>query len=417
MEKLKGYIQRIKQSEDGKTVVSNFAYLSLLQVASYLFPLITMPYLARVIGVEGFGKIAFASAIITWVTTITDWGFNYTAMRDVAQHRDDKEQVSTIFSNVFWARCVLMLLSFVVLVVLVGLVPSFRTNVFVIFVTFLLVPGQILFPEWFFQAIEKMQYITILNILIRLFFTLSVFVFIKSADDYVLQPLLVSLGYLVSGVIALYLILHKWHYHLHVVSLKNIFATIKQSTDVFINNLMPNLYNSFSVVLLGMFAGQCANGLLDAGSKFVNLLQQFVSVLSRAFFPYLSRNIYKHKFYVRINLAISLLASVVLFVMADWLIDLFFTENFFGAIHILRIMSVSILFNAFSNIYGTNYLIIVGQEKALRNMTMIASIIGFALSFPLIYYYRAIGAAITITATRGLLGLCIMLKAKRIGLT
>lgn len=414
MSRLRSYIDRIRRSKDGKTLVANFGYLTLLQVASYLFPLITMPYLARVIGVDGFGKIAFASAIITWFQTITDWGFNYTATRDVAKNRDNTDEVSNIFSTVFWARCTLMIISLIILLVLVAFIPIFRENVAVILVTFLLIPGHIMFPDWFFQALEKMQYITIFNIVIRLFFTVAVFVCIKSADDYLIQPLLVSLGYLFSGAIALYVIMRKWHYRLHKSSVKDIFTTIRRSTDVFLNNLMPNLYNSFSVILLGMFGGQVANGLLDAGSKFVNLLQQFVSVLSRTFFPYLSRNIDKHKVYVQLNLAISLCASVALFVMADWLIGLFFTEAFAGAVLILRIMSVSILFNALSNIYGTNYLIIVGQEKALRNMTMLASVIGFAISFPLIYFYGAIGAAITITATRGVLGLFIMLKAKSV---
>ena len=116
---IRSKLNRIQQNKDGKVLVENFAYLSLLQVAGYVFPLITMPYLARVIGVEGFGKIAFASAIMVWIQTIADWGFNFTATRDVARNRDDEKKVSEIFSNVLWARCVLMVVSLVVLLVLV----------------------------------------------------------------------------------------------------------------------------------------------------------------------------------------------------------------------------------------------------------------------------------------------------------
>ena len=82
-------IYKLKGSKDNKVLVQNFAYLSLLQVAGYVFPLITMPYLARVIGVDGFGNIAFASAVMIWVQTIADWGFNFTATRDVAQNREN----------------------------------------------------------------------------------------------------------------------------------------------------------------------------------------------------------------------------------------------------------------------------------------------------------------------------------------
>ena len=164
MKRISEIKEQINKSKDGKTVFANFGYLSLLQVAGYVFPLISMPYLARVIGADGFGKIAFASAIVVWIQTISDWGFNLTATRDVAQNRDNKELVSRIFSNVLWARSVLTLLSGIILLLVVLLVPYLRENADIIFVTFLLVPGYILFPEWFFQAIEKMKYTTFFNL-------------------------------------------------------------------------------------------------------------------------------------------------------------------------------------------------------------------------------------------------------------
>ena len=164
MNKISEIKKKINSSNDGKTVFANFGYLSLLQIAGYVFPLITMPYLARVIGADGFGKIAFASAIVIWVQTISDWGFNMTATRDVAQNRDNKEKVSRIFSNVLWARCLLTIFSGLLLLLAVSIIPYFRSNADIIWITFLLVPGYILFPDWFFQAIEKMKYTTIVTI-------------------------------------------------------------------------------------------------------------------------------------------------------------------------------------------------------------------------------------------------------------
>ena len=162
------FFNQAAKSKDGKTLASNFAWLSVLQIAGYVFPLITLPYLARTIGAEGFGKIAFAAAIIAWVKTITGWGFAYTATRDVAQNRSDKYMVSVIFSNAFWARCFLALVSLVVLIVLVFLIPSFRHATLVILITYLTVPAHILFPEWFFQALERMKNITIFNFAVKL---------------------------------------------------------------------------------------------------------------------------------------------------------------------------------------------------------------------------------------------------------
>lgn len=408
---IKSKINRIRQSKDGKVLVENFAYLSLLQVAGYVFPLLTLPYLARVIGVEGFGKIAFASGIMVWIQTIADWGFNFTATRDVAKNRDNKDKVSEIFSNVLWARCVLMFFSFAVLLVLVLVVPEFKENATVIFVTFLMIPGHIMFPDWFFQAMERMKYITMLNLLSKLLFTAAVFIFITDKDDYILQPLFVSLGFVASGIIAMYYILVRWRVRLCRPSLVSIKMTIKNSTDVFVNNLMPNLYNSFSVVLLGMWGGSVSNGKLDAGNRFVNIVQQFMTIISRVFYPFLSRRIDKHDLYVKFNVLVALCLSVMLFFGAPLLVRIFFTDEFYDSILVLRILSISVVFLSLSNIYGTNYMIIEGHERKLRNVTASSSLIGFVLSFPLIYYFDFVGAAITIALTRGILGTSVMIKA------
>lgn len=400
-QKLKANINR---SKDGKTVFANFGYLSLLQIAGYVFPLITMPYLARVIGVDGFGKIAFASVVVVWFQTITDWGFTLTATRDVAQNRTNKDRVSFIYSNVLWARCLFSIISGLILLVMVLIVPYLRENALIIFVTFLLVPGHILFPEWFFQALEKMKYTTIFNLLIKLLFTIAVFIFIKNEDDYIIQPLLTTIGYLVCGIGAQYLILKKWGYSLFKPQWNSIIYTIRDSTDVFINNLMPNLYNSFSVMMLGFFGGSSANGLYDGGSKFPSIFYNFQSVLSRAFYPFLSRRPEKHSIYAKLNMGTAILGAFLLIVLSPWIIRIMLGSEFENSIIVMQILAVSVVFLAMSYTYGTNYLIIHHKEKPLRNLTIASSIVGMCASIPLVYYFSYIGAACTVLLCRGALG-------------
>lgn len=410
-------IRRLKtllSSKDGKVLFSNFSYLFLLQIAGYVFPLLTLPYLARVIGVDNFGRIAFASAIMVWIQTVADWGFNYTATRDVAKNRENKEKVSEIFSNVLWARCVLVLLSFMVLLILLCIVPQFRDNSEVILVTFLMIPGHVLFPDWFFQAVERMKYITILNILSKLFFTIAVFLFIKDEEDYILQPLFVSLGYVISGLIALYYILIKWRIKLVYSSVRNVLSAIKKSTDVFINNLMPNLYNSFTAVLLGLFGTPAQNGIYDAGKKFVSISANLLYVISRTTFPYLVRKFDKHYLYARISLILAFFASAILFIFAPLIIHIFFGKDFGESVVVLRITSVALFFIMMSSVYGTNFLIIRGFDKKLRNVTMIASIIGLIISFPLVYNFSFIGASLTYMISSMLLGSGSFLASRKV---
>lgn len=402
---------RLKGNKDGKVLASNFGYLMLLQIAGYVFPLITIPYLARVIGVDGFGKIAFAAAVMVWFQTVSDWGFNYTATRDVARNRDNLEKVSEIFSNVLWARMFLAIVSLILLYTLIAAVPYFNENKDILLVTFLLIPGHILFPDWFFQAMERMKYITYFNLFTKALFTVLVFVFVTEQEHYIIPPLLTSLGFVFSGVGAMYLILGKWGVKLKRPQFKEIFATIKGSTDVFINNIMPNLYNSFSVVLLGFMGGSVANGLLDAGSKFINIAQQFMNIISRVFFPFLSRKINQHHLYARGSLVLSGFGSLVLFLSAPLIIKSFFTEEFHDSILVMQVMSASLIFLTLSTVYGTNYLILKGEEKKLRNITFISSLFGFAVAFPLIYYFGFLGAAINIVLTRAVLGLSVQRAA------
>lgn len=412
LNKIKVLKNRLSTNKDGKALASNFGYLMIMQVTGYIFPLLTIPYLARVIGVEGFGKIAFAAAVIVWFQTITDWGFSYTATRDVARNRDNLEKVSEIFSNVLWAKSLLAIISFIVLFVLTESLPYLKENQILLFITFLLVPAKILFADWFFQAIEKMKFITVFDLIAKAIFTLCVFIFVQEKSDFILQPLFLSLGSILVGLVSFYLIVFRWGVKILPPKWCEIIATIKNSKDVFINNIVPNFYNSFSSVLLGFWGGSVANGLLDAGSKFANIAQQFINILSRVFFPFLSRRSNRHSIYAKINISITVISAILLIILAPFIIKIFFTPEFYDAIPVLQIIAFSLIFQTLISTYGLNYMIIHGFEKSLRNITIICSMIGFIFSFPLIYFCNFLGAAIVITGTRALLGLCIMVKAK-----
>ena len=238
-----------------------------------------------------------------------------------------------------------------------------------------MIPGHIFFPQWFFQAIERMKFISILNVLAKLIFTFAVFIFINDKDDYILQPLFTSLGFIVSGIISLFII-KKWGYKICKPNIKRCIETIKNSTDVFINNLMPNLYNSLSVVLLGVFGGTVANGIFDAANRIELIIQSFFNIISRCSFPLLARRSDKFKTYEKFNIILSVIVTILLFFGAPYIINLLYTDEFLESINILRILSLSILFATLINTYGTNYMIIHGFEKELRNITAISSVIG-----------------------------------------
>ncbi len=302
--------KRIQINNNGKTLIENFLALLFLQIAGYVFPFITLPYLTKVIGVQKFGEIAFATAIMTYCQAVVDYGFIFSAVRDISRCKGDKQEASVIFSNVMWSRFLLVFISFSLLCIAVLLIPKFYEMRFILFASFFIVIGHALFPDWMFQALEKMKYITILNLFTKLLFTVLVFVLIQREEDYIYQPILTSLGFCISGGISL-VILWKMGFKIGFPKLKEVLKMIRSNTDLFINQLVPNLYNSLSTIFLGFVSGSVANGLFDAGNRFNNIASQFIAIISRIFYPYLSRNINGHKLYLKIHLVISISFHVI----------------------------------------------------------------------------------------------------------
>lgn len=396
--------KKISQSKDAKILAENFLSLSALKLLGYIFPLITLPYLARVIGVDKFGELAFAAAIVIYFQTLVDFGFNYTAVRDIARIRDDSNKVSRIFSTIMVAKIILMLISLALLLVCIYIFPSFYENRQILLLTFLYIPGYIIFPDWFFQAMEQMKYITLLNLLAKLLFTGLVFVFIKEKSDYIFQPILTALGFFLSGMISIPLIIKKYKVKLCIPSFIEITNTIRGSWNMFISLFFPNLYTNFSIILLRTYSGMTATGLYSSGYKFIELTDQLSSVLSRTFYPFLARRMDKHKTYVIISFSISIIAGLFLFFGADLLIKIFYTTDFSASAKVIKIMSICPIFLFLMNTFGPNYLVLIGKDYILRNIIIFCSIGGFILSWIIVPKYSYIGVAITFTIVWGIRG-------------
>lgn len=397
-------VTKIKKSKSAKTLASNFFYLSLLKGVSFLFPLITLPYLTRILGADLFGAIAFAVSVMTIVETITDWGFNFTATRDVAVNREDIDKVSDIYSQVLYARIFLTIICFCGLLIGIEYIPSLKEYKTLLLITFLYIPGNILFPQWLFQAYEKMRYITVLTLLAKCVFTALVFIVIKSKNDYIYEPLLTACGFFSSGILAQYIIFKNFRLKLRAPHIKLIFNRLRQSNDMFISLLLPNLYTNFSTIILKVYCGDYATGVYNGGQKLQNIIDQLTNILSRTFFPFLARNREKHHIYVIISGIIAIMASLLMFFGAQLFVNLFLTKEFEHAVIVMKIFSITPIFLFLMNTYGTNYLVIVGKEKVLRNIIIIVSIIGFILTWILTPKFSYIGAATTITIVWGIRG-------------
>lgn len=407
-------LRQLLRNGDAKKLLESLFSLGVLELISYIFPLITIPYLARTIGVDRFGDLALAVAVVMYFQVLVDWGYNYLGVREVARHREDREIVSLIYSRVFWGRFVLIYLSFVILVALTLVVPRLQTIALPLFFRFLVIFGYWLYSDWLFQGLEEMRYITIFNLCSSCLCTLSIFIFIKSPDDYIYQPLLMSMGFVISGLISFAYVSPSKGIHLQRIPFIEVFRSLREGVDIFFNQATSVYLDQVSILLLGLWHPARANGLFDAGYKPLSVVQRFSSILSRAFYPLLARRIEQHRLFAIISLSLATLFSVICFVSAPMIIELLFAPEFAEASTVLRIIAPSIIFSTLINVYGVNYLVQVGEERLLRNTTLLAVGVSLLIAFPLIYNCSWIGTAIAYLITKAILGISITYQTLRL---
>ncbi|HJV77724.1 MAG TPA: oligosaccharide flippase family protein, partial [Paludibacter sp.] len=192
-----------------RQVLKNMTWLGVLQFANYLIPLLIIPYIVRVLGADIFGKITYAQNIISYFTLIVNFGFDYSATREIAVNKGNKPAITQIFWSVIKQKAALLLLTFTGLVILYFTFSKVNSDFTLYLFVFLMNVGIVLFPTWFFQGMEEMGKMAIFNVLIKGAGLILTVLFVRSASDYLAYPFLTSLAYTGFGIGALiYVIKH-----------------------------------------------------------------------------------------------------------------------------------------------------------------------------------------------------------------
>lgn len=360
-----------------KNLFENFISLSFMMVFSYVIPLISLPYLSRVLGPEMFGLVFFAQAFMMYFMILTDYGFGLSAIREIAVNRHNKNNLSNIFSAVTIIKLILLGISFLILLLAIAFVPKIHDNWLVFILTFLMVIGNAIYPIWFFQGMERMKYVTFLNILSKLLFLILIFIFVKSQDDYILVPLLNSLGFLVSGILGLYFAFKEFKIKLYLPGLKTLKKQFKYSTEFFISRASLTLYTNTNAFCLGLIGSNLMVGYYVAAEKIYYALSGLQQPLNGALYPYVSKNkdikLYKKIFWIYCT--INLLICAFAFIFAKEIITIFYGAEMVEAYKILRIFACVVLIDVPNILMGFPFLGALGHTKEANSSVVYASIV------------------------------------------
>lgn len=398
-------INKIKQkfsSKDTKALLENFISLSALQIIGMALPFVTLPYVLKTFGYDKYGLIVFANSLVLYFTSLTDYSFRITAVREVAINRENKEELDKIYSKVLVVKGIFLTLSLLILTMVIFLYQPFYQELSVYLGSSLMLVGYALFPEWFFQGIEKMRYITYLNLGIKLFFTLCVFVFIQKESDYWLYPLLQSAGFIGAGVIGQWMLMRTYKLKFRSLSIDEVKTVVINNFPIFVNQFVPTLFNNTTVFIMGFLIPKASLGVFDIVRKIVSLKGVLIGIVSKVFYPFLSRNKDKFTVYAKYNLlgfSAVFIGMLIFYPIFQYIFNISI-EGF--SVYVL--LCIGMYFIGIESIYGLNYLFVHSHDKVVMKVTIISSLIGFTLAYPLTLLYGIVGGAINIALCQTIMG-------------
>ncbi|MGA0242075.1 MAG: oligosaccharide flippase family protein [Candidatus Marinamargulisbacteria bacterium] len=365
------------KNDDYKKLLKNGLSLSLVQLSNYVLPLLTIPYLARVLGPNFFGLVMMAQATMIYLTLVTDYGFNLSATKEIAMNQSNPARVSSLFSTVMSIKIGLLFVGGVILAGLVIIIPTFRDHYVLFLSAYLIVIGNAFLPTFLFQGLEKMSHIALFNFIAKASFTGLIFWLIRSHTDYIWVHALWGISYIMVDIVAFYIIRNRLHIAFKRPQLNQIKSLLHVSFEYFLSRIAIAIYLNTNVIFVGILLTPAQAGLYGGAEKLLFAITTFYTPLIETIYPYISRT--KNKSFVKkiISAAVGLntFGCILAFLMAPWLIPLILGPAFSDAVPLFRWMLIIAFLHLPTSMIGYPVLGAMGYVKTANRSVIIGAII------------------------------------------
>ncbi len=403
-------------------MVKNILSLFMIQGAGYILPLITLPYLVRVLGPSEYGILGFSFAFVQYFTLIVQYGFDLSATNKIAIHKDDKTLVSQVFWGVLFCKSVLVILSALFMFAVVAFIPSIKEYSSVIIVSYTSVIGAAYLPSWLFQGKEKMGWMAISNIAAKIVTLPLIFICVHSPADTWIVALITGAGFILGSLFSFYMIYREKWIEWSLPSYAQIKEQINDGRYIFLSNIAGSVYVNSIPVFLGFAAGPVTVGFYVAADKIRMAIQGLMGPITQVFYPRISSLMAHDKAkglkMIRTLLygqnAIVLLISLLLMVFAHQIITVFYGNTYLASVSVLIILAPMVFFISVSTVLGVQGMLIIGMKKEFSQILWFGAILNTVAIFPLIWLAGADGAAISVLVTEAVVALLIVYKTKSI---
>lgn len=385
-----------------RRILSNFFSLSLLQVVNYIVPLLTVPYLVRVLGPEKFGIVAFVNAFVYYLMRLSDYGFSLSATRKISVYRADTAHRSRVFSAVLLIKSSFVVIGLALTVVLLLTVSKFRDEWLIYVYAFGVVVGNVFFLDWFFLGVERMKYLTVLNLIGRGIFTAAVFVFINEPADYVYVPLFNSLGTIAIGASSMWIVHRRFDTRLTFPGLAALREELRDGWHVFLSVATANIYSSGMPFILGCFAPYSSVGYYTAGEKIVRAGSGLLEPFARTVYPHIGHLSSRSKEaavvllrkIVRVIAPLTFVISVGILLLAPQIVRVILGERYIESIPVIRILAFLFFAKGLGHIFLLQTMLNFRHDRAVFRIVLAAALLCVGSALVLIPLWSHRGAAL-----------------------
>ena len=383
------------------SIKKNFGYNLILTFCNYLFPIITFPYISRVLGVENIGICNYIDSIINYFAMFSIMGIGSLGVREIARCKDNLEERAKVFSNLLFINILLTFISIVFLCFCIFYVKqffSYRDFLFVGIAKLVMMPFLV---EWFFQGMQEFKYITIRSVLIRFFYIVSLFVFVHSKEDVFVYYILLALQTIVNAAINL-------SYSKKFVSFKiKEFSPFLYFIPIFVfgyYRILTSLYTTFNVFFLGFTSGNMEVGYFSTATKLNSLILSVFTAFTTVMVPKVSEMLNEGKEYELRRIAdktfcilITVAFPVIIYCWfnAPMIIRIIAGDGYDGAIIPFRIIIFLILIIGIEQVVIQQFLMACRSNKSIAIVSTVGAFVGIFLNCILTPKYRSVGSAVS----------------------
>ena len=389
-------------------VFQNAIALYIVQFSNYALQLLTVPFLARVLGPSGFGVLAIAQVVAQYIGLWVGYGFDFSGTREVARHRDDRDKLGEIFAGVVGVKLILALISVVGIIFAQHFVPLLKDRPLLLWSALAWGVTVGITPNWYFQGMEQMRIIAVLDIAGKAISSIGILCLIRSPGD--AWKMLAIQAFVCAISISITMTKAYRQLPFRYPSWHSMVTVIRMGFTMFLYRSFATLNSVGNAFVLGLFAPTRIVGFYSGGERLIKAFQLALWPVNQAVYPRLSRlyhessadasKVARLTFLGIISVAVILGAGAYL--IAPFCVRTLLGPGFGPAIPVMRFLSLLIILNALNSFFGMQCMLPLGLDRAFNGVIVVSGLANIGLAVWLAPRYGEMGMAYAVVAAEAL---------------